>query len=54
MGVELWDINVSTPSLALPLHGGGNVFAKDFGFNTSTHYRLSSFSFRNLWLDECS
>ncbi len=33
MGVESWSINVSTPSLALPLQGGG-----DF---TSTAVRIS-------------
>jgi hypothetical protein len=27
MGVESWDGNVSTPTLALPLQGGGNEIA---------------------------
>jgi hypothetical protein len=27
MGVEQWGIQVSTPSLALPLQGGGNIVA---------------------------
>jgi len=25
MGVGLWNLSVSTPTLTLPLHGGGNM-----------------------------
>lgn len=37
MGVELVECYVSTPSLALPLQGGGDIGLMDYLGSTQTH-----------------